>query len=303
MTQEEKAMAYDEALKRVKEINNEHKAQPFDVMLKVFPELKESNDERIMRFIISGMTALKEQGKETFATIPINDCIAWLEKQGESYTKKDVDDAYVEGMVFAKDELERQGNSFIKWNKNTKDNKPPFNHSVLMKTTHGIAEGEWKGEYWYQYRWSSSVNDSDVLSWMELSDLEKQDRHRRTKLPEENDIDEEYKIGKWFTGLIPCWINAPSTLQSEHSNHGKNVVAIHLKEGGYRCCCIDDKKPRVFNVAENTPFVEGWHNRESSEWSEEDERKYEDIRGYIYHCCVPTEAKHLCNWLETQLSK
>ena len=29
------------------------------------------------------------------------------------------------------------------------------------------------------------------------------------------EIDEEYKIGKWFTGLIPCWINAPSTLQPE----------------------------------------------------------------------------------------
>ena len=78
------------------------------------------------------------------------------------------------------------------------------------------------------------------------------------------EIDEEYKIGKWFTGLIPCWINAPSTLQPEHSNHGKNVVAVHLKGGGYRCCCVDDKKPITFSVAENTPFVEGWHNRESS---------------------------------------
>lgn len=34
---------------------------------------------------------------------------AALEKQGESYTKRDVDDAFVEGMAFAKDELEKQG--------------------------------------------------------------------------------------------------------------------------------------------------------------------------------------------------
>ena len=33
----------------------------------------------------------------------------WLEKQGESYTKRDVDDAFVEGMVYAKSELEKQG--------------------------------------------------------------------------------------------------------------------------------------------------------------------------------------------------
>lgn len=82
---------------------------------------------------------------------------------------------------------------------------------------------------------------------------------------EENTIDEEYKIGKWFTGLIPCWINAPSTLQPAHSYHGKNVIAIHLKGGGYKCCCIDDIKPVVFTLAENTRLEEGWHNREFKE--------------------------------------
>jgi hypothetical protein len=34
--------------------------------------------------------------------------IDWLEKQGESYTKRDVDDAYIEGMACAKNELEKQ---------------------------------------------------------------------------------------------------------------------------------------------------------------------------------------------------
>lgn len=81
----------------------------------------------------------------------------------------------------------------------------------------------------------------------------------------ETDIDEKYKIGKWFMGLIPCWVDAPSTLQAAHDHHGKNIVAIHLKNGGYRCCCVDDKKPITFSLAENTPLVEGWHNRESSE--------------------------------------
>lgn len=95
----------------------------------------------------------------------------------------------------------------------------------------------------------------------ELKESEDSKKQGEQKVEE---IDEEYKIGKWFTGLIPCWINAPSTLQPEHSNHGKNVVAVHLKGGGYRCCCVDDKKPITFSVAENTPFVEGWHNRESS---------------------------------------
>lgn len=80
MTQEEKARAYDEAIKRAKEINNEHKAQPFNVMLKVFPELKES-EERIRKAIIE---SLPKYGYLPQTSIKVEDAIAWLGKQGES---------------------------------------------------------------------------------------------------------------------------------------------------------------------------------------------------------------------------
>lgn len=85
--------------------------------------------------------------------------------------------------------LEKQSDSPIKWNKNTKDCKPKVSHSVLMKTTHGIAEGEWQGEQWHQYRWAGLVRDADVLSWMELYNLEKQDEQKpavEIKTPEES---------------------------------------------------------------------------------------------------------------------
>ena len=36
------------------------------------------------------------------------EALAWLEKQGESYTKRDVDDAWLKGMCDAKRELEKQ---------------------------------------------------------------------------------------------------------------------------------------------------------------------------------------------------
>ena len=71
--------------------------------------------------------------------------------------------------------LEKQGNCSAKWQDNTPDNKPAINHSVLMKTTQGIAEGYFAGNLWFQFRWSSNIKDSDVLAWMELSDLDKQD--------------------------------------------------------------------------------------------------------------------------------
>lgn len=58
------------------------------------------------------------------------------------------------------------------WNKNSDTNKPPINHSVLLFTKNGVAEGEWNGgKNWIQYRWSCIMQDSDVLYWTELSNL------------------------------------------------------------------------------------------------------------------------------------
>ena len=91
----------------------------------IFPELKESEDEKTRKRIIALVNA---HGQGMYK----DDMLAWLEnipytidhekregfhlgykaaleKQGESYTKRDVDDAYVEGMAFAKYELEKQG--------------------------------------------------------------------------------------------------------------------------------------------------------------------------------------------------
>ncbi len=79
----------------------------------VFPELKESEDERIMKNIITFLDELFSLGKNAnFDKWSKSDCaewIAWLKKQGESYTKKDVDDAWLKGICDAKRELEKQG--------------------------------------------------------------------------------------------------------------------------------------------------------------------------------------------------
>jgi len=86
------------------------------------PELKELDDEKIRKGIISGMKALQEKGKYTrFANIPMDDVFVWLEKQGTSYTKRDVDDAYVEGMAFAKNELEKQKSAWSEEDEKIRD--------------------------------------------------------------------------------------------------------------------------------------------------------------------------------------
>lgn len=70
----------------------------------VFPEIAESEDERMRRELMDfvvGNTICKDGRREKY--------LAWLEKQGKSFTKKDVDDAWLQGILCdAKRELEKQ---------------------------------------------------------------------------------------------------------------------------------------------------------------------------------------------------
>ena len=101
-----------------------------------------------------------------------------------------VADLFYAGVRCGKSWVEKQGEQSIKWNKNTEGNKPQKNHSVLIKTTHGIAEGEWNGgEHWIQYRWSGSIKDSDVLFWIELSDIKEQGEQKPV-----NTVEPRFKI-------------------------------------------------------------------------------------------------------------
>ena len=81
---EEKAKRYDEAIEKARYWEkNPTVWSSDDICQKLFPELKESEDERIRNFLIDfikvcGWTEKKDQGW------PLREeCIAWLEKQGE----------------------------------------------------------------------------------------------------------------------------------------------------------------------------------------------------------------------------
>lgn len=107
---EQKAKAYNEALERAKiwqnhlyETNDKDYA---DELNYIFPELRESEDERIRKRLLTNFSAL---GKEEWGGLKVRDICAWLERQGETFTKRDVDDAYLKGVCDAKDELEKQG--------------------------------------------------------------------------------------------------------------------------------------------------------------------------------------------------
>ena len=110
MNYEEK---YKEALERVKaliETNTSDALFHLKDIESIFPELKESEDERIRKWCISHFKAavLVTKNNAEYKEYLNNKVIPWLEKQGETYTKKDVDDAWVEGVCYARRELEKQ---------------------------------------------------------------------------------------------------------------------------------------------------------------------------------------------------
>ena len=99
MTQEEKAKAYNEAVKKAKDIikyyktHNRSDEASIEDLETIFPELKESEDEKIRKEIIS---IVKSYRKWCITEVShrFDDCIAWLDKQCEPADKGEISDGY-----------------------------------------------------------------------------------------------------------------------------------------------------------------------------------------------------------------
>lgn len=91
--------------KKYKEANDKVAARfGSNIAKEIFTDLYESEDEKVRKEIMDFIDTKTIDSDERR-----NRWFSWLEKQGTSYTKRDVDNAFVEGMAFAKDELEKQG--------------------------------------------------------------------------------------------------------------------------------------------------------------------------------------------------
>lgn len=88
MTKEEKARAYDKALKRAKEIERKysHATDTYNEVIKIFPELAESEDERIYNLIYSSIKNDMSIGSPKNREL----ALAWLEKQKELPTNEEM---------------------------------------------------------------------------------------------------------------------------------------------------------------------------------------------------------------------
>lgn len=115
-TIEEKAKAYDEAIKRGLDYIRHTPATEMvtrqDIFEAIFPELKESEDEKIRKELIENFKWFCGDYPETTKwgkddNLLVKDIIAWLEKQGEKVTNINGEDYGIDGLYHAIKILER----------------------------------------------------------------------------------------------------------------------------------------------------------------------------------------------------
>lgn len=187
---EGKATRYDKAIESLRaafyDDNNrmceEYRDACKRIIEPIFPELKEREDERIKKMIINTLNRDKILTEDE-----AYDCITWFEKQGQSFTKKDVDDAYLKGICDAKHELEKQGEqvNMPKW-KYKSDNTPLSKDSIILNKYGCVAKSPS----------GALVSDVWVIDYAELAKLPKEVEKQGEQKPADK-VEPKFKVGDW----------------------------------------------------------------------------------------------------------
>ena len=97
-TTEQKAKAYDKALKKAAEIHRSS-SYPQEVLhiMEIFPELAESDDEKIRKVLIGWINLEPPTSfNDTFDGFSKEQILAWLEKQGEQKNLEPLDESVID---------------------------------------------------------------------------------------------------------------------------------------------------------------------------------------------------------------
>lgn len=67
----------------------------------------------------------------------------------------------------------------MKWHKypDEEPNNSVTDNYLILNHFGDISEAEFRGDSWYQYRWSSYLQGDAVVAWCKLSDIERPGFH------------------------------------------------------------------------------------------------------------------------------
>lgn len=200
MTEKEKAKSYDKAIERAKKLYGN------GIIEEIFPELKESKDKRIREAILNGLIDCRDApdlGWSNFGGIHINDCIAWLENQGDK--DKLIQELGEYKVKYTQEVLEKYIN-----NMSNKDDER------LRKTT--IAFLKDFAEQGYE-------NAVECIDWIEKQGEQKpQGKSALEAIKEENvdnanKVEPKFKVGEWIASNLSNSSNLLRIIGIDETNY------------------------------------------------------------------------------------
>jgi len=131
---------YNEALERAREWYAANTNEGYrGIFEEIFPELKDDELTWLKNYISEEAYYLSmdiRDNEDRIKLQKLQKSLAWLEKQGQTFTKKDVDDAWLKGMCDAKHELENQCEQKpVEWGE---EDENEYNH--ILKILNLVAE-------------------------------------------------------------------------------------------------------------------------------------------------------------------
>ena len=226
-------------------------------LLPFFPELKESEDERIRKALITFFQRFPYDSIEQAGT-NAKEAIAWLEKQGESYTKKDVDDAYLKGVTNTKNEIEKQYEA---------------NYQIRKDIATFIFN--YRGDIKDRAKWM------DYLG-IKVSFVEKQDEKKVTTI--------DFNAKDWYVSKVDGKIHDMIEDKDAFTNPGEfeNSLGHLLKlfEKLPKQDLLDGLKFYTNVVEHDGEYVK------PTEWNDEDERMCQETIDWFEKKCFPYALEH-----------
>ena len=269
------------------------------------PELRKSEDEKIREDIIHLVNA---HGQGRFR----ESMLAWLEKQGTSYTKRDIDDAYIKGMSDAKRELEKQGEKkciddltqqeamdiavakcFEQGGQKPVDKvEPKFKYGDRVRNKKSGLEQTLCGciEDVYKFTFPFRIKDQDDWELVEQKPAEcRQETKPNGGIVSEdfNEGDGYYKVNLAYMSkpqveliedLVDSWQTAANNSvewSEEDELHIRELESL-IKQVWATAECENDKDT-IHKMSDLSFFLKTLKPRLKQEWSEEDEKMVNNI--------------------------
>ena len=204
MTQEEKARAYDKAIEKIKYVM-EHSVSPVlnkEDLQDIFPELAESEDERIKRILKKVLWDCNEGNAPMIGDKEVADCIAWLEKQGNTNETINMDE-------FAQGVLRGAAINLITWiDYNAAEGNMCLSNTECKDIGDALVRGDWHKIYAYmKKKLEKQSNKPQGKTALEAVKEEKVDNANYVS------VNKSFNIGDWvvtneYGGRYKAKINA-----------------------------------------------------------------------------------------------